>query len=311
MSSALATTPLYTASEVETRTGVPATTLRQWERRYGFPSPSRTAGGYRMYSPLDLSCIAFIQARQDEGVPVSRAVELAREHFAAPPPETSPLVDDLVAALLRPDHAEASRLLSQAHAVNSTEQVMIELMQPALSRIGILWERGEITVAHEHQASAFLKVRLSQLLEAAGLNDLGPAVVAACGPGEHHEIGLMMLAVVLRRRGVRVHYLGGNTPLADIAVYARMVGARAVLMTVNTQESLAALREQLSDFAGLTVPVFYGGQMINIHADTARDLGGRTLGRSATEAADLLVQWLQDAGTGTQDSTLMPGGMDA
>ncbi len=32
-------------------------------------------------------------------------------------------------------------------------------------------------------------------------------------------------------------------------------------MTVNTQESLAALREQLPDFAGLTVPVFYGGQI--------------------------------------------------
>ena len=44
--STTATTPLFTAGEVEQRTGVPATTLRQWERRYGLPNPQRSAGGY-------------------------------------------------------------------------------------------------------------------------------------------------------------------------------------------------------------------------------------------------------------------------
>ena len=36
-------TPLFTAAEAETRTGVPAATLRQWERRYGVPAPARSA----------------------------------------------------------------------------------------------------------------------------------------------------------------------------------------------------------------------------------------------------------------------------
>jgi DNA-binding transcriptional MerR regulator len=289
MSQTSDTTALYTASEVESRTGVPATTLRQWERRYGFPRPSRTAGGYRMYSPYDLTCIGFIQARQEEGVPVSRAVALAREHFAQPPAPERPMVAELVRALIRPDHREAANILSRAHTSLSTEEVMMDVMRPAILRIGLLWESGEITVAHEHQASVFLKARLSQMIEATGMNDLGPPVVAACGPGEYHEIGLMMLAVALGRRGVRVHYLGGNTPLADMAVYARAVGARALLLSINTQESLDRFREQRGDLAGLHEPLYFGGQMFNLRPALAQELGGQSLGNSVTEAADLFV----------------------
>ncbi|MCA9937221.1 MAG: MerR family DNA-binding transcriptional regulator, partial [Anaerolineales bacterium] len=31
-------------------TGLKPDTLRAWERRYGVPSPERTAGGHRLYS---------------------------------------------------------------------------------------------------------------------------------------------------------------------------------------------------------------------------------------------------------------------
>ncbi|WP_424949559.1 MerR family transcriptional regulator [Deinococcus sp.] len=300
-----ANTALYTASEVESRSGVPATTLRQWERRYGFPRPSRTAGGYRMYSPFDLACIAFLQARQDEGVSVSRAVELAREHFFSAQ-AALPVVSDLVRALVCPDHREAARLLGQAHATLSAEEVMTEVMGPALTLIGQMWERGEITVAHEHQASMFLKARLGRMMEAAGQNDLGPSVVAACGPGEYHEIGLMMLSVTLRRRGVQVHYLGSDMPLADLAVYTRAVAAEALLISLNTPESLASFRAHLGDLADLQAPYFLGGQMLNAHPALAEELGGLFLGHSATEAADRMVQRLNRSGPNRSGAARRP-----
>ena len=282
------TTALYTAHEVEARTGIPATTLRQWERRYGFPLPARSAGGYRMYSAFDLSCIEFVRARQDEGVPISRAVDLVREHLAAPLPSL-PQLDALVRALIAPDHAEATRLLAQAHAEQGSEQVMVGLMQPALRQIGLLWERGEITVAHEHLASAFLRARLSQMLEAAGQASFGPLVVAACGPAELHEIGLMMVAVVLRRRGIRVHYLGANTPLADLAIYARLIGADALLMTLNTEESLEAFRREQPELAELGRPLYMGGALPNARPELAAELGAEFIGGGALEAAEVLV----------------------
>jgi MerR family regulatory protein len=38
-----------TLKAVSRRTGIPAATLRTWERRYGFLRPVRSANGYRLY----------------------------------------------------------------------------------------------------------------------------------------------------------------------------------------------------------------------------------------------------------------------
>ena len=68
----------YTVNEVEDRTGVPAATLRQWERRYGFPLPERSASGYRLYGDDDLRHIVAMKRHIDDGVPASRAAEMVR-----------------------------------------------------------------------------------------------------------------------------------------------------------------------------------------------------------------------------------------
>ena len=292
---------LFTASEVEARVGVPATTLRQWERRYGLPHPQRNASGYRLYSKPDLALIDFIRRRTEEGVPVSRAAELARQEFAvlgeALPPAVelaaAPLaVQTLVDTLIRSDMIGAERLLAEAQARINIEGVLMELIQPALGLLGERWERGEITVAHEHQASAFLRAQLTALLNAAGHSRFGPTVVAACGPQEQHELGLLMLSVVLRRLGVQVQYVGANTPLGDLVVYARSVGAKAILISINSQESLQAALLQRRDVQGQDIPVFVGGKILNRERQAAAELG-QWAGPDAVQAARTIVDALE------------------
>ncbi|AWN23530.1 MerR family transcriptional regulator [Deinococcus irradiatisoli] len=293
MTGATDSSGLFTASEVEGRVGVPATTLRQWERRYGLPRPQRSASGYRLYSKQDVAQIEYICQRLTEGVPVSRAAQLAREHWALPgAPGGEVTVPQLVAALIQGDLAGAERLLGEAQARLNIEGVLMHLIQPALNLIGEQWERGEITVAHEHQASAFLRAQVANLLSAAGHGRFGPTVVAACGPQEHHEIGLLMLSVVLRRLGVQVRYVGANTPLGDLGVYARSVGAQAILISINTQAALEAALAQRQDLAAGEIPVFVGGHAINADPEAAAELG-RWAGPDAVQAAQQIAAILE------------------
>ena len=297
-------TGLFTASEVEARSGVLATTLRQWERRYGLPSPQRNASGYRLYSQHDLALIEFMRRQLQAGVPASRAAELARAHLALPgAPQTLAAPNDaalrgLVGALMDADDERAGQLLTEAHARMSIEAVLMDLIQPALVVIGEQWIRGEITIAHEHHATAYLRARVSSLLDAAGSNTrFGPLVVAAGGPDEHHEIGLLMLCVVLRRLGVQVRYLGINTPLGDLGVYARSVGAQAILLSINTRPALDAALAQRRDLPGARpglpeVPVFVGGTILNIDPTLAAGLG-QWAGPDAVQAAEIIVTTLQ------------------
>ena len=45
---------MHTVKRAAELTGVPAATLRVWERRYGVVTPSRTEGGYRVYDDAAL-----------------------------------------------------------------------------------------------------------------------------------------------------------------------------------------------------------------------------------------------------------------
>ncbi len=307
---------LYTTAEVESRTGIAATTLRQWERRYGLPNPQRGANSYRLYSEADLHHLNFIQARLKEGINISRAVELCLEHFKTTPalspllelPASEPLerrkstlerglmdfVQELLEASLRADYDRAGQILSGAYARFTLEDVLTHVIEPVLREVGEMWQRGEITVAHEHQASAYLRGKLQILLDMVGQPQLGPGVVVACGPGETHEIGPLMLSVMLRRAGVRVFYLGADTPLADLALYSRSREVSAVLLSVGTRGSLEAIRAQLSDLDHLGIPLFYGGAMFNAEPHLAYELGGQYLGSNTQQAVRQLVGLLAE-----------------
>jgi len=301
---------LYTTAEVESRTGIPATTLRQWERRYGLPNPQRKSNGYRLYSEADLKHLQFIQVRLSEGINISRAVELCLEHFKTAPVALLPLepsqqgserresslerglmdyIEELLHATLKADFEWAAQILSNGYARFTLEDVLTHIIEPVLREIGKMWQRGEITIAHEHQASAYLRGKLQILLDMVGQPQLGPGVVVACGPGETHEIGSLMLSVMLRRAGVRVFYLGADTPLTDLAQYANSHEVRAVLLSVGADLALHNLRSQLSDLDDLEVPLFYGGAVFNADPHLAAELGGRYLGSSTQHAVRQLV----------------------
>src|SRR5512134_1551923 len=77
------TTPAFNLKVVLKETGLAADTLRAWERRYGLPSPNRTAGGHRLYSQRDIETIKWLMKRQEEGLSISRAVDMWNEKIAS------------------------------------------------------------------------------------------------------------------------------------------------------------------------------------------------------------------------------------
>lgn len=69
--------PPLTIGELSHRTGVPTTTLRSWETRYGFPTPVRHAGGHRRYSESDVDAVLAVLDRRRGGLSLAAAVRLA------------------------------------------------------------------------------------------------------------------------------------------------------------------------------------------------------------------------------------------
>lgn len=74
----LSKTPTYNLKVVLQETDIKPDTLRAWERRYGLPEPERTQGKHRLYSDYDIAIIKWLISRQQEGMSISRAVQLWR-----------------------------------------------------------------------------------------------------------------------------------------------------------------------------------------------------------------------------------------
>ncbi len=296
-------TPLFSASEVEHRTSVPATTLRQWERRYGLPNPQRTPSGYRLYSQNDIACIEFFKSRIAAGIPASRAAQLYALEQSLPAGNdqhfenilhprainTNDLMNRLIQSTLAGDSAKADAVLAHAHSILPVEDVLLGLIQPTLVEIGERWHSGEINIAHEHQASAYLRGKLHGLLEMAGSPRHGPTVVVACPPGEWHEIGALTIAIFLRRAGIRTHFLGANTPIADLARFAREIKASAVLVSAGTSDVIENMRSQVHLLREAVEIVIYGGNGFNLNPSLATELGGEFFGDNAKVALEGLL----------------------
>lgn len=86
-----------TIGEVVKATGIGESTVRAWERRYGFPEPRREPSGHRRYSAEDVERILRVVGERESGISLPVAIERARR--------SSPRVASLFARLreLRPD----------------------------------------------------------------------------------------------------------------------------------------------------------------------------------------------------------------
>jgi MerR family transcriptional regulator, light-induced transcriptional regulator len=287
----------YTVNEVEERTGVPAATLRQWERRYGFPLPERSESGYRLYGDDDLRHIRAMKGHIDDGVPASRAAEMVQATTVeeSGPRPLAALRADLVAALIDLDETRADRVLGEAHALHPIEDVVLDVMRGTMIELGERWHDGTITTTTEHFASSYVQGRLRALMSLSGHNRNGHRVIVACAPLDQHEIGAMMLAVMLRRDGYHVFYVGANTPVADLAAMARTVRPVAVLVSASSSDSVAELRRQRAHLDGIAPIVVFGGHGFNEDPRRAEQLGGSYLGAAVPEAIVELARRVQAA----------------
>lgn len=90
-----AETPRFKIGAVERLTGIPASSIRVWERRYSAVEPGRSESGTRYYSESDVERLKLIRELTDEGDAISEVARLSldalrerRKGFARGPATT-------------------------------------------------------------------------------------------------------------------------------------------------------------------------------------------------------------------------------
>ena len=257
--------------------GIGVETLRNWERRYGFPTPVRLDSGHRRY-PSDM-------------VPRLRLVRRALE-LGFKPSFALVATQDEIESMIRKAESENKKagihvdtefdkeiaewmgraelldpvgfelLLRKAWSKWGAGDFILKLAVPFLVSLGDKWFDKSISVAHEHFASESLSSFFASQWHPLSRDARNGKAVLANLPGDFHHLGIHMAAVFLALSDFEVVFLGPNTPIEDVRIAALEKDVVTVVLglaqTSNLDRSVSAI-SGLREVIPASVTMVVGG----------------------------------------------------
>jgi len=272
-----------------------------------FSSRNAPLAGERLYSYDDILLLKWLVARKNEGMSISRAVDLWRNQGSQLPdklrhsagrqidPRDSgdileKLSKDWTQACLSFNESAAELAVAKALAISSPREVCTRVFQRGLAELGAGWYMGSVSVQQEHFASALAARRLNALLPSHPC-PVNPVDCLLPVPGEEHDLALMMLSFILRWQGWDVIYLGANVSLEKLDATLQATRPRLMISAAQTLPAAASLVEMAKVANDLSIPLAFGGGIFNEIEDLPQRIPGIYLGKeldAAPQAIEML-----------------------
>jgi len=245
----------YLISTVSKRSGVKSDLVRAWERRYQAVTPTRTAGGHRVYTDQDIARLKLLNQATSIGHSISQIAQfsltdlkslLKDESNTSPTPLTNTInskqnllhiaedyIEKCYAAVLDFDANSLEAHFENAIVELGSEAFIELLLTPLLIEIGERWKKGEIRPVHEHMASSVIRSLTYILRNNSPRSVNAPRMIVTTPMGQLHELGAMLAAIMAEFCGWQVTYLGVNLPAEEIAMAVKYVDARALTISLS------------------------------------------------------------------------------
>jgi DNA-binding transcriptional MerR regulator/methylmalonyl-CoA mutase cobalamin-binding subunit len=243
----------YLIGTVSKRSGVKSDLVRAWERRYQAVTPTRTAGGHRVYTDQDIARLKLLNQATGHGHSISQIAQFSLDelkkllqqedaysqisHTALMTGDKKFLAEDYIEKCYATVLAFDARAL-ESHFENAivelgSEAFIEELLTPLLTRIGERWKTGELRPIHEHMTSSVIRSLTYILRNNNPSPDNAPRMIVSTPIGQLHELGALLAAIMAELNGWQVTYLGANLPAEEIAAAVKYTHAKAVTISIS------------------------------------------------------------------------------
>ncbi|MCY9697073.1 MerR family transcriptional regulator [Paenibacillus alginolyticus] len=269
---------MYTIRQASTLLGIPAVTIRAWETRYGAIKPVRTEGGYRLFTDKNMEDLRFLKIQTDEkGMTISQAVRMLkeqqdlREQLVESKPEMDAypgkqahqdMIDRLYDSLSNFRTEQAKTMIELGFSMYGYDMMIYHILFSVMIKVGTEWEEGRASVAQEHFITQFVTQRCLSFFHLFPVDERLPRMLALCPTGEHHQAGLLLFSLFLRKKGADVLYLGPDTPEDGIQKILQEQHIRVICLSLTDpklMEQTFAFIDRLRT-SNLELEVVLGGQ---------------------------------------------------
>lgn len=253
----------YPIQLVARLTDLSAHVIRIWEQRYRAVEPQRTATNRRLYSQRDIERLNLLRDLTQAGHSIGQVAQLSTDKLgklvaatpnlqarapraAAEAPKSVSFLEECLAAVKSLDAHVLDDALKRGATTLGCLGLLQRVVAPLTQALGELWRDGTLTAAHEHFASAAIRVFLGNLAKPFGDIDDAPVLVVATPAGQVHELGALLVGATAANLGWQVTYVGASLPAAEIAGAAQQRRARAVALSLVYPEDDPRLEGELN-----------------------------------------------------------------
>jgi DNA-binding transcriptional MerR regulator len=253
----------YSIKDLERLSGIKAHTIRIWEKRYGLIDPERTITNIRTYSDSELKKILNISILNRNGLKISKIAQLSISEIATlvnklteDTKDENSQFESLYIAMIDLDENLFDKIISRAIIQMGFEQMVLDILYPFFKRIGIMWQTGTITPAQEHFISNLVRQKLIVAIDSIVTSDNidSKTFILYLPEKELHELGLLFMHYILKKRGQKVIYLGPMLPVENLKVIETLKPADYIVTSIvgsmddkEINNYLLKLSEELSE----------------------------------------------------------------
>ena len=277
----------HSIKAVVRRTGLSAHVIRVWEKRYGAVKPERTGTNRRLYSEEQIERLNLlrdvIRAGHNIGavanLPAGRLKKIAEEGESVSEQRSggySNLLEECISAVNQLNAHALEAALKRGSLELGAQGLLQKVIAPLAQKIGDMWRDGTITAAHEHFASAVIRVFLGHATRSFASTEGAPVLVVATPNGQLHELGALLAGAAAANLGWHVTYLGPSLPAAEIAGAVLQNHARAVALSLVYPEDDPKLEGELTRLCELLppgLPLLVGGRAAPAYENALAKIG--------------------------------------
>ena len=218
---------VYSIKDLEQLSGIKAHTIRIWEKRYALIQPNRTDTNIRYYTDEDLRFLLNVGLLNRNGLKISKIAKMSEHEIAEKVAALSEVnseyatqLDALTISMIEMDEYKFNRIVSTNIKQIGLEKTMLEVINPFLSKLTILWMTGSINPAQVHFITCLIRQKIIVAIDQLPLkkNDGKSTYLLYLPEGEIQELILLFVHYLLKFRGNKVIYLGQNIPLDELQV---------------------------------------------------------------------------------------------
>ena len=172
----------------------------------------------------------------------------------------------------------------------SLKNIYLQIFQPTLYKVGMLWQQRVISVAKEHYITALIQHIIGRLYSFlfAGKEASKYSVTAVCAGSELHEIGMRMVADFFEMDGWDSAFLGSNLPVQMIIDHLNENPTDLLAISATTASQILEVKSLIEriktdDNLGKT-KILVGGRAFNEAPGLWKKVGADSYASDAEQA---------------------------